>query len=66
MPRTARVAPGRVLFHVLVERAEDWRWSSLWRWRHPEVTEEVPPLTAWPLERPRQLIRRYWNEHFGV
>ena len=37
----------------LVERAEDWRWSSLWRWRHPELTEDVPPLTAWPVERPR-------------
>jgi hypothetical protein len=31
----------------MVERAEQWRWSSLWRWRHPEVTEDVPPLTAW-------------------
>jgi len=38
----------------LVERAEQWRWSSLWRWRHPEVTEDVPPLTAWPVQRPRQ------------
>jgi putative transposase len=40
----------------LVERAEDWRWSSLWRWRHAEVTEDVPPLTAWPVERPRQWL----------
>ncbi len=40
----------------LVERAEDWRWSSLWRWRHPEVTHEVPPLAAWPVERPRQWL----------
>jgi putative transposase len=37
----------------LVKRAEEWQWSSLWRWRHPEVTEDVPPLTAWPIERPR-------------
>ena len=22
----------------LVERAEDWEWSSLWRWRHPKST----------------------------
>ncbi|MCE5267945.1 MAG: hypothetical protein LLG00_08670 [Planctomycetaceae bacterium] len=42
----------------LVERAEDWRWSSLWRWRHPEVTEDVPPLTNWPVERPRQWLQR--------
>jgi len=40
----------------LVERAEEWRWSSLWRWRHPGVTEDKPPLTAWPVERPRQRL----------
>ena len=40
----------------LVERAEEWRWSSLWRWRHAEVTEDVPPLTKWPVERPRQWL----------
>ena len=40
----------------LVERAEDWRWSSLWRWRHPEVIEDVPPLTDWPTGRPRQWL----------
>ena len=40
----------------LVERAEEWRWSSLWRWRHVEVTEDVPALTRWPVERPRQWL----------
>jgi putative transposase len=40
----------------LVERAEDWRWSSLWRWRHTEVTDDVPALTDWPVERPRQWL----------
>jgi putative transposase len=40
----------------MVERAEQWRWSSLWRWRHPAITEDVPPLTAWPVERPRQWL----------
>jgi putative transposase len=40
----------------LVDRAEDWRWSSLWRWRHPELTDDVPPLTDWPVERPRQWL----------
>jgi putative transposase len=40
----------------LVERAEEWRWSSLWRWRHPELTEDVPALTDWPVERPRQWL----------
>ncbi len=42
----------------LVERAEDWSWSSLWRWRHPDVTDDVPPLTPWPLERPRHWLRQ--------
>lgn len=36
----------------LVERAEDWRWSSLWRWRNPATCgEEDPPLqlSPWPI-----------------
>lgn len=37
----------------LAERAELWRWSSLWRWRHPQASEDAPPLTAWPIQRPR-------------
>jgi len=45
----------------LVERAEDWRWSSLWRWQHPEVTEDVPPLTNWPVDRPRQWLFQVQN-----
>jgi len=36
----------------LVERAEDWRWSSFWRWLHPEVVDGMPPLCPWPVERP--------------
>ncbi len=40
----------------LVARAEGWRWSSLWRWRHGEVLEDVPALTEWPVERPRQWL----------
>ena len=34
----------------LVERAEDWRWGSLWRWlRKPEPNP--PLLSPWPLAR---------------
>jgi putative transposase len=33
----------------LVTRAEDWRWSSLWRDR---VHGECPRLTSWPVPRP--------------
>lgn len=47
---------------TLVERAEDWRWSSLWRSRHPgEPAEENPPLqlSDWPIPggRPKQWLR---------
>ena len=45
----------------LVERAEEWRWSSLWRRRHPRVTDNVPPLHDWPVERPRDWLR-YVNQ----
>ncbi len=57
---------------ALVERAEQWRWSSLWRWRHPEVqADDDPPLilSPWPAAgvgtpaadgsgRPRQWLRQ--------
>jgi putative transposase len=47
---------------ALLERAEDGRWSSLWRWRHPRhVDPFTPPLTLsdWPLPggRPRGWLR---------
>lgn len=42
----------------LVQRAEAWRWSSLWRRRHPEVIDDVPPLSAWPVTPPRNWLQR--------
>ncbi len=36
----------------LVKRAEDWKWSSLWRWRHPDHVDEFEPelqLSDWPI-----------------
>ncbi len=34
----------------LVQRAEDWRWSSLWRWlRKPEPAPSLQ--SSWPLSR---------------
>jgi putative transposase len=38
---------------TLVERAEQWRWSSMWRWLHPGDNQNRPPLYPWPIERPR-------------
>jgi putative transposase len=37
----------------LVSRAEDWRWSSLWQWRH-ECADVS--LSAWPVPRPTQWL----------
>jgi putative transposase len=37
---------------TLVARAEHWRWSSLWRWLHPNDHQDRPALCPWPIERP--------------
>lgn len=42
----------------LVQRAEDWRWSSLWRRRHAHLTDALPPLSDWPVPPPRDWLRR--------
>ena len=34
----------------LVRRAEDWRWSSLWRWHAGDATQQAM-LAAWPTRR---------------
>ena len=39
----------------LVQRAEDWRWSSLW---HRVQQTHVPWLSEWPLP-----ITQQWTEH---
>jgi REP-associated tyrosine transposase len=64
-PLTARVAPACevalrarwlrrcpiALRANLVQRAEDWRWSSLWRRQRPDA-EPLIPLADWPLALP--------------
>ena len=35
----------------LVQRAEDWRWSSLWRRQHPDAKPTIA-LADWPLSLP--------------
>jgi putative transposase len=37
---------------TLAARAEQWRWSSLWRWLHPDDNENRPALCPWPIARP--------------
>lgn len=39
----------------LVKRAEDWRWSSLYRWNSGTALE-TEILSAWPLQRKRGWI----------
>jgi len=44
----------------LVQRAEDWPWSSLalWRMTPAQIAREgKPALADWPVERPRQWLR---------
>jgi putative transposase len=38
----------------LAQRAEDWRWSSLWQWRHPPQAAKW--LAPWPIERPSEWL----------
>lgn len=39
----------------LVQRAEDWRWSSLWRTHNGNATERPYP-DPWPVTRPRNWV----------
>ena len=41
----------------LVERAEDWQWCSLWR-REKGSPQERGILSDWPIERPRDWLKR--------
>jgi putative transposase len=43
---------------TLVARAEQWRWSSLWRWLHPADDTDKPALSAWPIPRPGDWVAR--------
>jgi putative transposase len=39
----------------LVEKAEDWRWSSLWRREHGTL-EQKSLLSAWPIDIPENYL----------
>ena len=53
----ARYVERNALRAKLVRRAEDWQWSSGWRWTQgdPKLTSW---LSAWPVERPRDWVSR--------
>jgi len=37
----------------LVNKAENWQWSSLWRRLHPNLIDNLPPLSRWPIAEPK-------------
>ena len=42
----------------LVERAERWKWSSLWRRAHPAAdVKQAVVLSDWPVPRPADWVR---------
>jgi putative transposase len=43
---------------TLVDRAEEWRWSSLWRLLHPSDNDAKPVLCPWPIPRPSDWLAR--------
>jgi putative transposase len=53
----ARYVERNALRAQLVVRAEEWRWSSLWRHCHGTAAERSL-LAAWPIERPADWVER--------
>ena len=58
--QVARYVERNALRAGLVERAEQWRWSSVWR-RLKDKADDRALLSDWPLARPHQW-RRFVNE----
>ena len=42
----------------LVERAQDWRWCSLWRREHGDDAAKALLHEPWPVDRPADWVRR--------
>ena len=53
----ARYVERNALRAKLVTRAEDWQWSSIWRWAQNDNTLTTW-LSDWPVERPRDWLAR--------
>ena len=53
----ARYVERNQLRPILVLRAEEWRWSSLWQRCHP-TGEERSLLAAWPIDMPANWLER--------
>ncbi len=52
----ARYVERNALRAKLTDRAEDWRWSSLWR-RRNGTAEERALLSPWPVDTPKHWLR---------
>ena len=53
-----RYVEANALRAELVERAEDWQWSGLWRRIHDKQGEDLARPSPWPVERPRNWTAR--------
>ena len=49
----------------LVERAQDWQWSGLWRRAQIQASDDALVLSAWPVERPQNWTARV-NANLGA
>ncbi|MGQ0666962.1 MAG: transposase [Nitrospiraceae bacterium] len=58
----ARYVERNALRARLVERAETWQWSSLWR-RSQGDSKLMSWLSEWPVERPRDWVTRVNRTH---
>jgi putative transposase len=59
-----RYVERNALSATAVDRAEDWRWGSLWV-RQAKHDAERPVLNPWPIDRPRDWTARV-NRPFGA
>jgi putative transposase len=53
----ARYVERNALRASLVSRAEDWKWSSLWR-RMQDNPEKAPWMSEWPVEQPGNWVKQ--------
>jgi putative transposase len=51
--QVARYVERNPLRARMVQRAEEWRWGSLW---HREIARDTFPLADWPVERPPEWL----------
>jgi len=60
-----RYVEANALRATLVERAEEWQWSGLWRRAQGQEGDDGLVLSPWPVERPRNWTARV-NAHLGA